>query len=278
MKHLDDLLFWIKERQKIHELKEDGYAPPWSKDPILQNYRFCNVYREDDKVTRWIHNNWLFPNNDKPMIQFAMTLARMVNWPETLEEIGFPYEWDPQRFIKVIEGRKVRKDKVWTSAYMITGGFSAGGETKEVIIARVLSEAYRNSVENPIVIGDTLRQASEKVKTPGIGTFLGGQIVADLKWSPLLRNATDWWDWCGVGPGSTAGLNYLHNRNPMTPLPADVFEKEVLEIRDIVEKALDIEICAQNMQNCLCEFSKYVRTKYYGKRPKSQYRASNDSA
>jgi hypothetical protein len=155
---------------------------------------------------------------------------------------------------------------------MITGGYSEGGEAKEVIIARVLTNLYSRLKDNPIVKGDSLESADRKLTTPGIGTFLRGQILADLKMGYMpLEFAKDWDTWCAVGPGSTAGLNYLHNRNPCI-LPANVFIKEVNELRPIIERATGISLCAQNTQNCLCEFSKFVRTKYYGGKPKSQYR------
>lgn len=271
MKHLEDLLFWIEERESIRIKKELGLPRPWTNDPILHEWRFCNVYREDDVVTRWIHTNWLLPNRNSSGLPFAMVVARMVNRPETLEDLGFPSRWSSTHFIRTIQARKVQKKKVWTNAYMITGGYSEGGESKEVIIARVLDAAYLKLQKEPILVTDTLASACEKIKSPGIGSFLAAQAVADIKFSPWLEKAEDWDTWCAIGPGSTAGLNYLHERPPTKTLTEDQFRAEVNEVRTIIERNSGIIIDAQNVQNCLCEFSKYVRTKYYGGRPKSLY-------
>jgi len=272
MKHLPDLIHWVKERERIRERKAAGEPRPWTTDPILAEYRFCNVYREYDKVTLWIQNNWMLPNKNHPNIAFAAGVARMVNHPPTLEALGFPLTWSPAHFVGVIDILKSQGRKVWTSAYMITGGYSAGGETKEVIIARVLGQLYRQLASNPITApGDSLESAEKKLVVPGIGTFLRGQIIADLKMLDMpLYDADDWYTWCAVGPGSTAGLNYLYDR-PQKPIRDEQFRKEVNEVRTIVRDRVGVHLCAQNTQNCLCEFSKYVRTKYYGGKPKARY-------
>jgi hypothetical protein len=196
----------------------------------------------------------------------------MVNLPETLAEIDFPYQWDSAQFIRAIARRKATGVKVWTSAYMITGGYSAGGEPKEVIIARVLTNLHDQLKKNPIDLDDNLESAEKKLAVPGIGTFLRGQIIADLKMDYMpLEFANDWHSWCGVGPGSTAGLNYLFDR-PQKAIGEAQFRKEVNEVRHIIEDKTGMGLCAQNTQNVMCEFSKYVRTKYYGGKPKSKYK------
>ena len=271
MKHLADLIYWVEEREAIRIRKEDGFAAPWTEDPILAAYRFCNVRREDDKVTRWIYHNWYRPMFGDDRLPFAVAVARMVNLPHSLARLGFPYGWNEQEFIRELAHQKSLGNKVWTSAYMITGGYSKGGEAKEVIIGRVLNQLYKQLQKDPVTDKDTLEVASYKVATPGIGSFLRGQIVADLKMvdMPLYR-APDWETWCAVGPGSTAGLNYLHGREHKY-LGEFQFREEVNRIRQIIDSETGITLCAQNTQNCLCEFSKFVRTKYYGGRPKAKY-------
>jgi hypothetical protein len=45
---------WIQERHRIYLEKAAGAPPPWTTDEIMQTYRFCNVFRELDKVTVWV--------------------------------------------------------------------------------------------------------------------------------------------------------------------------------------------------------------------------------
>ena len=84
------LLYWIHEREAARLRRAAGKSPPWTDDPILQEWSFCNVRREDDRVTRWIATNWRGPKCDDPDLWFAMVLARFVNLPETLAEIDYP--------------------------------------------------------------------------------------------------------------------------------------------------------------------------------------------
>jgi hypothetical protein len=41
---------------------------------------FCSVRREDDRVSRWIAENWRDPHADDPNLSFAMTVARARKW------------------------------------------------------------------------------------------------------------------------------------------------------------------------------------------------------
>jgi len=115
---VEALFAWITERHAIYEAKNAGYPKPWTEDPILRAYRFCNVYRELDKVTQWIAEHWRDNHYDSPEVWFAMTVARLVNWPDTLEELGYPVPFDPMHFIEVLERRKQAKEKVFTGVYI----------------------------------------------------------------------------------------------------------------------------------------------------------------
>ena len=37
------LLYWISERESIRKKKKSGEPKPWTKDPILRDYKFCHV-------------------------------------------------------------------------------------------------------------------------------------------------------------------------------------------------------------------------------------------
>lgn len=269
----DDLIYWIRERTTVMLKKDFGQPKPWSTDPILQSTRFCNVRREDDKVTRWLRTNWYEKHSDSPNLAFSACLARVVNWPDTLEALGFPTEWSPTRFVsQMTELSGGGSRKIWGGAYMVTGGYSAGGETKQVIMARVLDQAIINCEDVMRYPGGYLEQAFHFIsKTPGLGTFLTAQVIADLKYTPLLQNAPDFWTFCAPGPGSTMGLNYLAGRPPTKGISEKQFSLEVNTIRQVLMDGYGIDLTAHDTQNCLCEFSKYVRIKYFGGRAKTGY-------
>ena len=275
--YINDLVHWIVEREQVRIRKECDKPKPWSQDPILQTTRFCNVRREDDKVTKWLRKNWFDPHALHPNLAFSACLARVVNWPATLEQLGFPLTWSPKEFIETMGRLSANgSQKIWGGAYMVTGGYSAGGETKQVIMARVLDNAYANCAELTHMRQSgflhTLEEAYDFVQqTPGLGSFLAAQVIADLKYTPLLLGTPDWVTFCAPGPGSTMGLNFLAGRPPTKSIPQKQFVQEVNDLRTWLADNQIADLTAHDTQNCLCEFSKYVRIKYKGGRAKTRY-------
>jgi hypothetical protein len=162
---------------------------------------------------------------------------------------------------------------------MVTGGYSKGGEPKEVIIKRVLDGAWEATQDWSIVatMPTTLNEAADRLTVPGIGSFLAAQIVADLKMTPWLEDADDYDTWCSPGPGSLMGLNFIWGRPRTYAGGMDQFQTEVLQVQDIIHQRTGEKLCAQNTQNCLCELSKYVRAKYFNERLKNTYHAPRNA-
>jgi hypothetical protein len=106
------LLYWIQEREAIRLRRATGQLRPWTNDPILDSWSFCNVRREDDRVTCWIAVNWREPHANDQDLFFAMAVARLVNWPDTLAELGYPVPWDREHFITTLRARAGRGEKV----------------------------------------------------------------------------------------------------------------------------------------------------------------------
>lgn len=271
-----DLSYWINEREAIRERKEQGMKPPWSYDPLMANIRYCNVRREDDKVTRWIATNWRTPFADHPNLTGAMTLARLVNWPDTLAVIGFPEEWRPLRVRDVIRARASTGQKTWSSAYIVsTCGRSMDKEA--YVVDHVCSQVFSRSWDWGRR-GETLADAHKRLmQVDGLGNFLAAQVVADLKNTPghPLQSAEDWWTWAAPGPGSLRGLNYFFKGEAHGSITAGQFYGKMRECWALVAPLLTHlrPMHMQDFQNCLCEFSKYMRAKQGNGHARNKYRA-----
>lgn len=248
---LSKLNFWISERESIREQKERGDPKPWTSDPVLQQFKFCNVRREDDRVTKWFAANWRNKSHwDNRNFVAAIILGRVINWPETLAEFGYPYEWNPVELHHVLVGRAARGLKVFTGAYMV----SQYGSKKPK--AQLVTENADRYFKQLPVVGKTLQSTWENLQMyEGVGSFMAGQVVADLKHTKYLVHAPDWHNWAALGPGSSRGINRLYDRPINFNLSQDQALDELREIRDKIE----VTICLQNVQNCMCEFDKYMR-------------------
>jgi hypothetical protein len=264
---LDVMKYWMTEREAIRIQKDRGLPKPWTKDPILREFKFCNVRREDDAVTRWFAKNW---RNDHywPHRNFipAIILGRTINWPDTLNAIGFPEVWNPSHCKEVMDRLQKQGRKVYTGAYMITAGPTGVSKNDWV-----LGNAETYFTKPPIIDSTSIQQSWENIiaaKYPCVGPFIAGQVIADLKQTDHLLDAKDWRDWAPIGPGSARGLNRLHGRPTVQGVGQTQAVKEMREVKQALDRG---DLCLQDIQNCLCEFDKYMRVKTGQGKPRSSY-------
>ena len=81
LRNLKLSFYFAYERYNIYVKKEiEKLKPPWTKDIILQQLRFCNLHREHDNVSRTIISCLnLLKNNVKQLIFNAINFRRLNN-------------------------------------------------------------------------------------------------------------------------------------------------------------------------------------------------------
>lgn len=274
-----ELFRFIQERWNVYVAKERGDPRPWTKNTILQKYRFCCMHRENDKVTRWIADQWRGPHNTDPDAWFAMTVARMFNLPSTLQAIGYPVPFRPEKIRNVVNNLKASGHTVFNGAYMIRCDCQQPGKTKvDYLVDKVFKPMWETRKEiRPSHSHDTLLSFHARLMgCYGMGSFMAAQVVADTKFTDSLRKAPDWWTWAAPGPGSTRGLNRVYAYAAITtPWKGNSWGEALAELRlaidPLVKKADMPRLSAQDLQNCLCEFDKYERVRLGEGRPKQLY-------
>lgn len=239
---------FITERYKIFQKKEAGEPRPWTKDDILDYYRFTNVFREDDATTVWFRKNVRDSLRDSQYIILATVLFRWFNRMSTGEAIFCQKSlldegktaWD----IWKVDGTKtVLFDTIqhyigWKGPH-VTGAYiikTPDGMTKldgviwavteffndrrELVYTKggVKVKAMAGWLEGFHVMNDstaevTLEQAWDWLrKFHYLGDFMAYEIVTDLRFTCVLENAADINTWANAGPGAMRGLNRLHGR------------------------------------------------------------------
>ncbi len=260
-----DLAYWINEREEVRRSKEYGAPKPWSRDPVFQETYFCNVRREDDKVTRWIAENWRnqWPHEN---YELAMAMARFINKPESLDILGFPSLWkvdDYLRRFREIPGVK------WGSAYVIT---THGQKMdKDTYVFEALDAMY------PTIRGARELETCQSVWEfltlyDGLGPFLSAQLVADFKNTEghPLRQAEDYHRFVAPGPGSLRGLSWFWGEKITNSyFHTAIYEAYDLTMPHVLPSMRGIHM--QDFQNCLCEFDKYMRVREGTGRSKRRY-------
>jgi hypothetical protein len=265
------LLYWMEERQRIYLKRQAGEPWPWTEDPILQRYRFCNTYREQDKETVWLRENWLQPYRDHPYLWFACCLFRQINWSPTLDAIGFPAQgWQPEHVIAVMESRKKAGIKTYTSAYMLP---EHGEKSKaRYTVNRVLTPLWNAVEEGKECLpwtqkpNCTLEEAHRWLLSfYGFGAFLAYEAVTDWRHTRYLSNAPDTLTWANPGPGAKRGICRLLEISIKETIPAKEQLSYMQRIFEAVEERRDRSILPElemrDIEHALCEYDKYCRVK-----------------
>lgn len=247
-KQLIQFFDFMKERHSIYCKKKAGAKWPWTKDKILQKYKFTNVFRQLDKVTEQWTDRWLrllcrgkpitsrsksMTNEGKRLtngdILFHVCMFRFFNWAETYDALYYGMtKWDVNKAIEILRKRKVEDhEQIFTGAYIVTGG--GKNQPKHETICQALQVVYekRESMAKRIVKGIHVyvdekgktrkkkRGASMELATqilqeiPTQGPFTSYEVVCDLRHTRLLNHAKDVNSWANAGPGAKRGIHRL---------------------------------------------------------------------
>lgn len=268
------LMYWIRERYGILIRKQASVPKPWSDNRVFQTTYFCNVHREDDKITKWIREYYSRYSGDD-MFEYNIILSRFLNWPSTLAAVGYQKAHIPELLEECLKDL-ADIGKVWGNAYVITThGIPMAKAT--YLCRNVLSDVYkhldglRNACRGP-----SCAHASRALQgIDGIGSFLAAQVVADLKNTvghPLFM-AEDHQTFVEPGPGSIKGVSWFHFGEPGR-ISERSFRYHFDKVREYVDEHWPDDVPPvhnQDLQNCLCEFDKFCRVSTGSGRSKRGY-------
>ena len=273
------LWYWIREREAIRLRKERGEPFPWTTDPILRDYRFCCVRREDDRGTQWIRAHVRERFAGHPHLWLMLCICRQINWPDTLADlIATPGAWPlddsfhPDVLALVLNRRKQRGDKVYTGAYMIPAPHARGANKQSHIARIVIGDLWQRRDAFEHWASATLESTHARIaRTFGWGNFLAYQAVVDMRFTALLSSASDVTTWAAAGPGTIRGLNRLHERPTDMPLKQPCARKEMQRIYALATQETGVAMDFSDVPNVLCETDKYLRVKLNQGKPRARY-------
>lgn len=282
---------YAKERQQIKINRDQGLPKPWTADPILQNYRFCNVYREDDVVTKFIRKN-ITPEKYGEAFVGAMVIARWFNRVETIQEMIRLGEYDLLRswtidldvWSQMMRKRLGNLKPIITGAYIIK---TPNGMDKLHGLIWSMRQILPHAIELQNYFGAetmTLQRATELLSEyPYLGPFMAYEVVTDLRWS-VLSHASDINLWANPGPGAARGLSRLLGYAPDFFNRGSKKDVEVmmLHMRELLRFAHQPENWdpslpkweMREVEHTLCEVDKYLRVKNSEGTPKQLYKGA----
>lgn len=276
-------VFWnfIHNRQQIwfrrHILKEN---PPWTEDEILRNYRFTNVYRILDPGTQYAIEDILDTSESRRSKLFNDIIYRILGRRETHMSVGFLQlnsfsSEEIERKLRIVDEEK--SHSVFTGAYTVAPYHQYEGRDKIENISHLARDIFS-------IIDDLLKNVETSADfqecynalkiAPGLGRFLAYQVAVDLTYPLECRDGRSFVPhsankWARAGPGAQKGISIIRCSDCISQLDTMSYlshnQKEEFSKRNIEFNFLsspsgeDIQLSMADIQNCLCEYSKYIR-------------------
>jgi hypothetical protein len=284
VKHHNVERFFGTARERYHMLlRRRRGETTLTKDPIFAKYRFCNVFREDDKVTAWMRENLTKPlGQDHERQVRAAVVFRWFNKIETGELLK-PYllgEWRTMEATYKLKERAANFLPILGAAYMIK---SPPGKDKVTGLMECIRKVNVSTVELTALNTNKLEDVHKELCSyEYLGPFMAYQMVCDLRYAPLLENAVDVNLWTAPGPGSARGMGRVAHDN------VDAYRySSKRDIPVLIERMQDLLLYSRNtgywpsawpkwelstVQHWLCEHDKYERARTGEGEPKQLYR------
>ncbi len=260
------------ERQNIFFKKLNGELFPWSKDSILNQYKFTNVYRAADRVSQYLIKNVIYKGDQSPNEIFFRTLLfkifnRISTWEfleDELGELSFK-NYSFKKYHKLLMELMGNKIPIYSAAYIMASGRSAFGfEKKHQNHLKLIEKMINEQVPQQLQLCGSMESAYKLLlKYPTIGEFLAYQYVTDINYGPL----TDFneGEFVKAGPGAKDGIAKCfvdfgeYSFEDIIKMMADnqesEFDKLGLDFNTLWGRNLQLIDC----QNIFCEVDKYSR-------------------
>jgi hypothetical protein len=276
-----DYVEFVEERHRIWERRQAGEPGPWTTHPILASRKFTNVFRVLDYGSQFLLRELLEPELSERDTLMRCFLYRHTGRPESWEylglSVGYPTVADLEdvraawhvyrggfkeggrgsgaRFQAKTGGVRVFDNPMFTSAYLVFPQSATPGTDKLDSIIDLTKRLFTPGSPEDIV-PEFLAASSQRARfavlrrNKGVGDFMSMQVLTDWGYSshcPTYRED----EFVTLGPGAVRGA---------AALGAGI-ETAV----DLVRSSVGCPQLAgrppsyMDIQNTLCEFSKWVR-------------------
>jgi hypothetical protein len=271
-KVLDTYWRWIVERHSMYERRLIDPDGPWTDDPILATHRFTNVFRVCDRVSQRLVADVQYGAARSQAVDevFYRTIVfktwnRMDVWDEIEARLG-NVSWQatpPSAVADVLDAMHAQGRRVYSAAYIMPSppfGHARKHANHCALIARMMEDGLPARVAS----ADSLREVYELLLSyPGIGRFLAFQYAIDLNYSSILKH--DEADFVVAGPGAIDGLSKCFS--DLDGMDAEEAIRWLYDRQDEEFDRLGLKFDGLfgrrpqpiDLQNCLCEISKYSR-------------------
>ena len=258
------------ERQNIFYNKLENKSQPYTDNPILQNYKFCNAYRVLDRVSQFLLKEVIYSKKEYGLEDtvFRILYFKIFNLPSTWVESEKHFgevslsTFDFQKYSEFLTNLK-KSQPIYNSAYIMCANKVYGFDHKHENNLFLLNKMFReDDLPSKLSGCKTFKESFNIIVSyPLIGNFLAYQYTSDLNYSSHFN-----WDdnsFTVAGPGSKRGIKKVFGN-------VKNYEEKIMETYLNQEKSLkkfglkfrylkNHKLAPIDIQNLFCEFDKYLR-------------------
>lgn len=265
------------ERQRIFTQRIAGEPGPWTDDPILSRYKFCNTYRASDRVSQYLIRRVIHDDRARDLppedVFLRIVLFRLFSKEATWEHLEAATggvrrsSLDPTKLGQLLDELK-RRQSIYTAAFILCAHNPYGHATKHrnhlELVTRMFSPGgLARRLATARTLGGVVAALRE---WPMIGPFMSYQLAIDLNYSELLDFDED--EFTLPGPGALRGLRKVFvDFGSLTPQQLimmmverqdEEFDRLGLEWPGLFGRRLHAIDC----QGLFCETDKYARVAF----------------
>jgi hypothetical protein len=269
-------LYWYfaSERQQMFARRVAGEPGPWTDDPILQEFKFCNVFRAADRVSQCMIRDVCY--HDEPctaedrlfQITAFRTFSKPATWRAIRDALGrYPTLDDlaDGSFTRALDLARLRNGGLYTGAFILCATDAYGQPAKHLNHVELFRHMFlHDRLGAKLLDVRSLREAYELLHGyPLMGDFMSYQTAIDLNYSSLINFSEN--EFTQAGPGALRGIRKcfqdLGDYTPaetvlwMTERQDDEFAHLGLSFGGLWGRMLHAIDC----QGLFCETDKYCR-------------------
>lgn len=266
--------YWrfASDRHQVFLRRLHGAAAPWTRDPVLQSFKFTNAFRALDRTSQYLLSDIIYDRERGPSdTLFRILLFKVFNRVETWELIKQSLgDVSIQAFradacSEVLDRAMDAGTRIYSAAYIMPSGpVSIRQARKHHMHLALLKQLTLTHFFDRIVAAPSLARAYSLLReVPGFGPFLAFQYAIDCNYSSHLPFSE--MDFVVAGPGARDGIRKCfadmgdYSEDDLIRWAADRQEKEFavrgLSPATLWGRPLQLVDC----QNLFCEVDKYAR-------------------
>lgn len=264
--HFMQYLAFVEERHRVWEKRQTGMPQHWTMDPILASRKFTNVFRVLDPGSQFIFELAKDCTPEEFILRCFLYrhTGRVEAWQYQLVQMGeFPTFDNLEDVLHVWADYRAGGNPIFTGAYLVYPQSSTPGTDKLESIVRLTQQLFNGGgVAQQFLLAKTQAERFATLRrNRGVADFMSMQILTDWGYGPFAGEDLEN-DFVVPGPGCRKGVATITDTKDVEGF-LRFAHAEVLAGDDVPVLSLpggESRVPSiMDVQNTLCEFSKYVR-------------------